>query len=841
MMSARWRAAAGVLLLSSTPVQAGVFIFAESLDEDDVTHPIGYRGTGTDLTLDVCITPGLPNAVQTPLRNAIDRFNLMVPTVGNVNSGVELPNGGSIDFESVLVHEMGHCLGLGHVNLASESGLEGAEQDFTRTTRGRNLVYQLDDGRDNIIGSPDDRRGDDSNLHWFFIDVNNPFVLPEQPDEDNYSRDLRDLPGADEFVANGDFGVAQERFGLPSTEAVMQQGTFANEVQRSLTADDVATLLFARTGLDQQAGTRDDYTVTLEYGGVSTSSGCEIQIEFQLDTFAFCAVGAASINGDNTRLTSATAVFGSDTNWAFETERIPLPSIDEAMVITNGSTSTVNAGDTTLIDNDIDQEGAGLVVSEQVAFLPDHGTVILSADGSFTYTHNGNDATADRFVYEVCSGDSLSCSHQYVNVTIVPNSAPAATADQIEVIEGGSATRLVGRADSVLDNDSDPDGDPITVTRTVTDVQFGQLNLSADGTFIYTHDGSQNLSDSFVYEVCDDRDPPACATQVVTIQVDNVNDAPVLDPPAPSSVTMSEDGAPTPFALDLDAIDDDGDSIVWSTVQMTPAGGEASINDQGIVSYRPAADFFGADSIAIEFSDGTVNQSVSIEVTVESVNDAPSFVANNPPPVLSSAGPVTISDWIESVTVGPANESEQSIQFQIANVQDAEGALNGSIALDSNGELSYQTSGVAGLVTFDVTAIDNGGTANGGNQASAAQSFTLTITADEPPIVLQGGPFFVPNTAPLGSAVADIDANNGNGGGTDQGLSYQVLGGTGAAAFSVDSADGEVSVTASLATLTGQILTLEVEISDGGLSTTQSVELIIEEAPLFSDGFEALE
>ena len=46
----------------------------------------------------------------------------------------------------------------------------------------------------------------------------------------------------------------------------MQQGMFSDEVQTELTPDDTETLAFAMSGLDEVAGTADDYSIKLVYG-----------------------------------------------------------------------------------------------------------------------------------------------------------------------------------------------------------------------------------------------------------------------------------------------------------------------------------------------------------------------------------------------------------------------------------------------------------------------------------------------------------------------------------------------------------------------------------------------
>lgn len=100
------------------------------------------------------------------------------------------------------------------------------------------------------------------------------------------------------------------------------------------------------------------------------------------------------------------------------------------------------------------------------------------------------------------------------------NRAPIAVDDSASVDEGGTVSVLDSGALSVTANDSDPNGDPLTVSTTpVSAPSHGTLVLAANGTFSYTHDGSETTGDSFVYRVCDDAPLPLCATATVTIAV----------------------------------------------------------------------------------------------------------------------------------------------------------------------------------------------------------------------------------------------------------------------------------------------------------------------------------
>lgn len=106
------------------------------------------------------------------------------------------------------------------------------------------------------------------------------------------------------------------------------------------------------------------------------------------------------------------------------------------------------------------------------------------------------------------------------------NDAPQAIDDMTVVNNGGTVNLLLDDAnnltiDSVLANDSDPNADDLSVTEQFNAATLhGTLHfMNADGTFSYTHDGSDTLSDSFTYEVCDNGNPKACRTATVNITV----------------------------------------------------------------------------------------------------------------------------------------------------------------------------------------------------------------------------------------------------------------------------------------------------------------------------------
>ncbi len=306
---------------AATPLaHAGAYVFAENNGVNIITHPQGYFGSGGVVNVEVCVNPASSSAtsLEQSTRNIVATFNRMIPDVGNLRTG--LIGGGEVDWESVTLHEVGHCLGLAHPNLASESGLSDPDRNYTKTRLGANGSYDLGIGSDGVRGSADDLRGDDENLHWFARADNDPFTLLNVPSFDalGYSRLLGELPGSDAFPANGDRSVAP-LYGAANTEAVMQQGSFGGELQRTLTADDVGTLRLAMSGLDEVEGTADDYTVALTYGGVK--SGCDINITHDptYGGFAVCNLNGSFLSATHVRITSAEISVNPNFNWVFST------------------------------------------------------------------------------------------------------------------------------------------------------------------------------------------------------------------------------------------------------------------------------------------------------------------------------------------------------------------------------------------------------------------------------------------------------------------------------------------------------------------------------------------
>jgi VCBS repeat-containing protein len=197
--------------------------------------------------------------------------------------------------------------------------------------------------------------------------------------------------------------------------------------------------------------------------------------------------------------------------------------------------------------------------------------------------------------------------------------APVAVDDAYTVLEGGTLSQT---APGVLDNDTSPVGNPLTAVPD-TDAGNGTLILNSDGSFTYTHDGSETTSDSFIYHANDGSSDSNTAT--VTISITPVNDAPVisgqvvLSTPEENPLTIG-----LAYLIITDPDNPDPDDFIL-TVQ---DGANYSRKDNSII---PDPNFNGTLSVPVMVNDGTNDSNVyDLMVAVTAVNDAPEIVGMIP-------------------------------------------------------------------------------------------------------------------------------------------------------------------------------------------------------------------
>ncbi|WP_181918468.1 MULTISPECIES: Ig-like domain-containing protein [unclassified Wenzhouxiangella] len=206
------------------------------------------------------------------------------------------------------------------------------------------------------------------------------------------------------------------------------------------------------------------------------------------------------------------------------------------------------------------------------------------------------------------------------------NEAPQAADDQFTV-----ETDSVDNALDVLANDSDADGDPLTLVG-VTQPANGQASVSGDQV-IYTPESGFAGSDSFSYTVEDGFGGEASAT--VSVTVESPNEPPVVGDLTANTLRNQ--------SVDIDvlaeATDPDGDELSIAGFTQPDNGTVTQSGDE--LRYLPDDEFVGSDSFTFTISDGRGGEaSGTVTIDVAFANRAP--VANPDAAETTVGQPVTV-------------------------------------------------------------------------------------------------------------------------------------------------------------------------------------------------------
>ena len=243
----------------------------------------------------------------------------------------------------------------------------------------------------------------------------------------------------------------------------------------------------------------------------------------------------------------------------------------------------------------------------------------VSIDGATGATYTlGDDDVGARISVQVSYTDGYGAtegpltSAQTAPVTNI-NDTPVANADTATTVEDIALNNI-----NVLANDTDADGDVLTVTgATATN---GSVTVNPDGTLYYTPNTNFNGTDTISYDISDGNG--GVATGTLTITVTAVNDNPVANA---DTASTTED-----IALNnIDVLGNDTD-VEGDTLSVTGASalnGTVTVNGDGTLNYTPNLNFNGTDTISYDIADGNGGTATgTLMITVTAVNDNP--VAN---------------------------------------------------------------------------------------------------------------------------------------------------------------------------------------------------------------------
>ena len=411
--------------------------------------------------------------------------------------------------------------------------------------------------------------------------------------------------------------------------------------------------------------------------------------------------GSIVVNADNTITYTANAgAVGTDTftyvandgrgGTATGTVTVTIPNQLPVANADSASTTPGHAVTISVLSNDTDPNipASAQVLSVSAVTQPPGGNGTVTTDGTtVTFTPSGTfKLGSTSFTYTVNDGAGGTAVG---NVTVaIPNVPPTAVNDT------GATAYLAPATVDVLANDTDANGDSLTVTA-VTGEAHGTAVITGSGVntkVLYTPAVGWSGPDTMTYTVSDGTTTSTALLTVTTA------DAP---PTANGFSTSVAGGVSTTIGIVAHASDPNGDPLTVSSAGPA-AHGTVTINGTGGVVYTPNPAYAGADSFSYTVDDGHGGTSTAtVSVTVG--NQAPLALADSAVAGPLPGAPVTI-DVLANDT--DANHDTLTITSVAA-------AAHGTTAIVAGKIVYTPAASYAGPDAFSYDISDgNGGTAS---------------------------------------------------------------------------------------------------------------------------------
>ncbi|WP_420863556.1 Ig-like domain-containing protein [Algirhabdus cladophorae] len=316
-------------------------------------------------------------------------------------------------------------------------------------------------------------------------------------------------------------------------------------------------------------------------------------------------------------------------------------SQDEAFGDVDGDAITDDTGDgvdsdpeddtLTVLEVDGDDDNVGSPVAGD-----NGGLFVINADGSVDFDANGEfddlgagENASTTVSYTITDGNGGTDTATVTFTVTGTNDAPVAVLD-----EDATDQDTVITLDNVLGNDSDPEGDDLTVGSVEGDdgnvgepvegSNGGLITINEDGTASFDPNGDfdelgegETAQTQVTYTVTDGKGGTDETT--VTITVTGTNDAPI------AVTDTAETDEDTSVTIDVLGNDSDPEDDTLTVIgDPTAPNGTVEINPDGTLEYTPDPDFSGEDTITYTISDGNGGtDTTTVTVTVGEVNDGP--------------------------------------------------------------------------------------------------------------------------------------------------------------------------------------------------------------------------
>ena len=412
------------------------------------------------------------------------------------------------------------------------------------------------------------------------------------------------------------------------------EDTFTYVIRNASNLTDGATVFVTVTATDDPPDAVDDAATTDEETAATIAVTAN-DVHPDGHTFTLTGVtappaaqGTAVIAGGAILFTPALNFFGTatfsytitdaDGDVDSATVTVTVRPTDDLPAAVNDTATTVEDTAVTVdvLDNDTSPDGAATIATTTAPSAA-AGTIEVSGD-AITFTPAANFTGTATFTYTLADPDGDTATAT-VTVTVTPvNDPPVAVDDTATTPEDTPVTI------DVLDNDSDVDGDTITVTAVTQPSSGGTVSINGDGTVRLTPAANFSGTVTFTYTVSDGT---VTRTATVTVTVTAVNDPPVAVNDAYSVIEGQTLVVPAPGVLTNDS--DVDDATLTAARVTSPSRGMLTLLPTGGFSYESESGYIGPVTFTYEaVDDDGLKSTATVTITV---------VTRNTPPVCSAA------------------------------------------------------------------------------------------------------------------------------------------------------------------------------------------------------------
>jgi len=539
--------------------------------------------------------------------------------------------------------------------------------------------------------------------------------------------------------AHGTAAALGSRIGYTPAAGFTGVDTFSYTVSdgRGGNATGAVTVTVGGAGANSAPVPRDD-VATASAGGSVLVPVLANDMDPDGDTLSIASVGTpahgtATITGQGILYTPEPGYSGSDRfsyvvsdgrgGTATATVTITVAPLPNRNPFARADTASAASGVPVMIDvlaNDADPDGDAIDLA--TVGLPANGTA-TRVGNQVEYTSVAGFAGTDAFTYTISDGRGGSASATVrVTVAAAPNQAPVAVDDAATTTAGAAV------AIPVLGNDSDPDGDPLTISATTAPAS-GSVAV-AGGVITYTPAAGFVGLDAFTYTIEDGRGGSATATVRVTVTA-----LPNQPPVAVDDAAATTFGAPVTIPVLANDSDPDGDPLLIAATT-PPAFGTIAVAG-ATITYTPSTTVPGVDQFTYTIEDGRDGSATAtVRVTVGGPNQPP--VAVDDLAATPFGTPVTI----------PVLDNDSDPEGDPLTIESVTVPLGGTAAIAGNAVVYVPGAGFTGPDRFAYTINDGrGGT------ATAFVTVVVGQAPNQPPIA-------VPDTGALNQTVIDVLAND---------------------------------------------------------------------------------